>query len=175
MRILLWIIFTLSQTIYLRKKSHHRLTLAELETKKSHRHAKSKMWPISSSQYDEEYDIPQCNCSAHCIVVPRTPDEVDGNVNTKCAMAAGTGLNPDAQCTRINDPIIATVVKLIARFCFYECQPLGIMVTEEKVEEAAKDPLGYHGGTLENTPCTLIELDAGGDGNGSDLSNAGMP
>jgi len=107
-------------------------------------------------------------------VEPRTPDEVDGNVNRKCAMATDAGLDPDASCTRINDPVIFPVEKLIARFCFYECQPQGILVTSEKVKLAAADPTGYHGGTLKNTPCTLMELDTGSDGNGFDLSMSGM-
>eukprot|EP00397_Hematodinium_sp_SG-2012_P060654 GEMP01079268.1.p1 GENE.GEMP01079268.1~~GEMP01079268.1.p1 ORF type:complete len:152 (+),score=33.77 GEMP01079268.1:164-619(+) len=120
--------------------------------------------------YDQEWDTPECNCGAHCIVEPRTRDEQDGNINRKCATSPDSGLMPDATCIRINDPIIFPVKKLIERFCFYECQPQGLLVTAEKVKIDQTDLTGYHGGTLRNTPCSSIELATGSDGNGSDLS-----
>lgn len=122
--------------------------------------------------YDVEYNIPSCDCVAHCIVEPRTPDEENMNVNRKCAQRTNIGLPANASCSRINDRIIFPVEKLIARFCFYECQPQGLLVTAEKVALAAQDITGYHGGTLPNTPCSLVSRDTS-DGNGSDLSTDG--
>jgi len=126
-----------------------------------------KFWPFTTP-YDVVFSAPPCDCQTHCSVEPRTPDEVNMNVNRKCGMRANMGLSANASCTRINDPIIFPVEKLISRYCFYECAPMGLLVTSEKVALAAADLTGYHGGTLENTPCSLITRSTS-DGNGIDV------
>lgn len=128
--------------------------------------------------YTNVFSAPECTCNC-CIVEGRRPNEVDGQIASKCAVPPPNDERNQVykcpgKCSIVNDAILGnTNVVHVERYCFYHCQPAGNVRPAQKIANEGSLDASYNGGSIIDTPCVpmphnLVESAKSSDFNGRD-------
>jgi len=125
--------------------------------------------------YDATVESGRCSCSC-CIVAPRRPTEAGGESARKCAPPPVNAQRCGERCAMVKDPVLMSErgIMLTERFCFYRCQPGGVLTAADKAVMQHVDDASFRGGFNTETECVpapqdeVVRMAEDTDGNGRD-------